>query len=330
MLCWVGARAELWAPFEAAVGRLQPSVPDLLELCARSFGDPVRAAAPALDRLATVVGELGDETDPVQITRWAVPRRAGIAVTFAHHLRALVALGREDYEEAYHQAYAISPAGVLAPYTPHALWVLLDLVEAAVRTGRQAEASAHVAAMRDADLAAISPRLALLSAGSAAIAASDVEAPGLFEQALAVPGAERWPFDLARLRLAYGGLLRRTGTTPLARTQLGLALDTFQQLGARPWAARAMNELRAMGRHSTRARAMTPESITPQELEIAMMAASGLTNKQIGERLYLSPRTIGAHLYQVFPKLGVTSRAALRDALATPRGNEGSPSAADS
>jgi DNA-binding NarL/FixJ family response regulator len=75
---------------------------------------------------------------------------------------------------------------------------------------------------------------------------------------------------------------------------------------------------------------VTPESITPQELEIAMMAASGLTNKQIGERLYLSPRTIGAHLYQVFPKLGVTSRAALRDALATLPVNEGSPSAADS
>jgi DNA-binding NarL/FixJ family response regulator len=75
---------------------------------------------------------------------------------------------------------------------------------------------------------------------------------------------------------------------------------------------------------------VTPESITPQELEIAMMAVSGLTNKQIGERLYLSPRTIGAHLYQVFPKLGVTSRAALRDALATLPGNEGSPSAADS
>jgi hypothetical protein len=125
------------------------------------------------------------------------------------------------------------------------------LLVAAIEAHRQAEASAHVAAMRDADLAAISPRLALLSAGSAAIAASDVEAPGLFEQALAVPGAERWPFDLARLRLAYGGLLRRTGTTPLARTQLGLALDTFQQLGARPWAARAMNELRAMGRPST-------------------------------------------------------------------------------
>ena len=96
----------------------------------------------------------------------------------------------------------------------------MDLVEAAVRTGRRAEAAAHVAAMRDAGLAALSPRLALLASGSAAIAAPDDSAPGLFEEALAIPGADRWPFDLARVQLAYGERLRRAQATTGSRFHL--------------------------------------------------------------------------------------------------------------
>ena len=92
-------------------------------------------------------------------------------------------------------------------------------------------------------------------------------------------------------------------------------MDTFDRLGAEPWARRARRELRATGR--TRRRPLDPDAplLTPQELQIARLAAAGLTNKEIAERLYLSPRTVGGHLYRVFPKLGITSRAALRDSL---------------
>ena len=90
----------------------------------------------------------------------------------------------------------------------------------------------------------------------------------------------------------------------------------FQRLGAEPWAARAGSELRATGLTIGNRAENGPASLTPQQLQIATLAAAGLTNKQIGERLYLSPRTVAAHLHQVFPKLGVTTRAALRDALA--------------
>ena len=76
--------------------------------------------------------------------------------------------------------------------------------------------------------------------------------------------------------------------------------------------------MRATGAIRTPSSARGAESLTPQELQIARLAASGLTNKQIAERLYLSPRTVGGHLYQIFPKLGITTRAALRDALGTP------------
>jgi DNA-binding NarL/FixJ family response regulator len=82
-----------------------------------------------------------------------------------------------------------------------------------------------------------------------------------------------------------------------------------------PWTARAGNELRATGLSIGHLADNGPASLTPQQREIATLAAAGLTNKQIGERLYLSPRTVATHLHQLFPKLGVTTRAALRDAL---------------
>jgi len=93
-------------------------------------------------------------------------------------------------------------------------------------------------------------------------------------------------------------------------------------LGARPWAERAGNELRATGVHRERPDSPGDTSLTAQQRQIAQLAAAGLSNKQIAERLFLSPRTVGYHLHQVFPKLGVTSRAALRDALAVLPENE--------
>ncbi|MGW0581729.1 AAA family ATPase [Streptomyces sp. NPDC002920] len=250
-----------------------------------------------------------------RITQWAVPRGALGAVALANHARVLTGLGDGDYEGAYHHAAAISPAGRLASHAPHALWACMDLVEAAVHTQRTAEAQAHVRALRESGVAAFSPRLALLVAGSAALVSPDDRAPRRFEQALAVPGAERRPFDLARIRLAYGERLRRMRSVTEARAQLDAAAEAFERLDAQPWAARAAGELRATRRSLTRT-THDAVTLTAQELKIAQLAASGLTNKQIAERLYLSPRTVGSHLYQLFPKLGIASRAALRDALA--------------
>lgn len=290
-------------------------------------------AWPGLFLQALLAAARGDDTQTRaltdEMTRWASPRRVGSVQSYASHAKALAALGRGDFEDAYQHATAVSPAGVLASHVPHALWLVMDVTEAAMRTGRHAEAAAHVAAVREADIAAISPRLALITGGSAAIAAPDHEAGELFEKALAIPGADRWPFDLARIQLGYGERLRRTKATTEARKHLAAALDTFQRLGAQPWAARAGNELRATGLSIRQADTIGPASLTPQQREIAMLAAAGLTNKQIGERLFLSPRTIATHLYQLFPKLGVTSRAALRDALTAPptelpqQGNQG-------
>jgi DNA-binding CsgD family transcriptional regulator len=261
-----------------------------------------------------------------EMTRWAVPRRMDAVRFYACHVRAIDALSRGDFESAYQNATMISPAGELTSHVPHALWLILELVEAAARTGRDAEASAHVAAVLEARVAEISPRLALVTAAAVAMCSQDDEAQALFENALAMPQAESWPFDLARIHLNFGERLRRLKVTSEARRHLTAALDTFRQLGAEPWAARASAELRASGLTVDSSEASGALMLTPQQREIATLAAAGLTNKEIGERLFLSHRTVATHLYQLFPKLGVTSRAALRDALNSGQVRDDQPS----
>lgn len=267
---------------------------------------------------ALVAGARGDEATSTaltdEMTRWAAPRRAGAVTAYAAHIRTLAALSRGDFDAAFRHAGQVNPAGQLAAHAPNALWLIMETVEAAARSGRGDQASAHVTAARSARIGELSPRLALTVAGAAAMAASDQDFPTLFEQALRTPDADRWPFDLARIHLAYGERLRRTNSPAAARDHLSAALDTFEQLRATPWALRASNELRATGVH----RHGPQQTLTPQQHQIASLAAAGLTNKQIGERLFLSARTVGYHLHQIFPKLGITSRAALRDALGDP------------
>jgi DNA-binding CsgD family transcriptional regulator len=269
---------------------------------------------------ALVAANRGDEatsrTLTEQMSRWAAPRRVGVVSAYVWHVKTHIALSHGDFDEAYRSASAVSPAGQLASHVPNALWLIMELVEAAARSRRPDDAAAHVAAAREAHIGELSPRLALILAGAAAMAAADTDHRDLFERALRTPDADRWPFDLARIHLAYGERLRRSQSPSDARAHLRAAIDAFEQLGAQPWAARAANELRATGVHRERPAAPDTTGLTAQQRQIAELAAAGLTNKQIAERLFLSPRTVGYHLYQIFPKLGVTSRAALRDALA--------------
>jgi hypothetical protein len=142
-----------------------------------------------------LAGELAD---------WATSHGTRQVHTLAWHAKALAATGRGDFETAYQNAAAISPAGTFAPYEPLALWACLDLVEGAAATGRGAAARAHADAMNRHRLADISPRLALVTSGCAATAADDDhEAARLFDRALSVQAADRWVFDYARVQLAY-------------------------------------------------------------------------------------------------------------------------------
>ena len=249
-----------------------------------------------------------------EVTAWAGPRRLGLLLGFALRTAVLVALAEADYEAAFAAAVRIAPAGEFPPYAHQAVDGLLDLVEAAVHTGRLDEARAHGEEAGRLGLDRISPRLDVLVTAARAMAAPDAEAGALYESALAHPAVGEFPFEHNRIRLSYGRWLRRRRHPADARAVLQLAVDGFDALGAQPWADRAGTELRAAGAGVKRASAGAV-TLTAQERLIAELAAAGQSNKQIAAQLYLSPRTVGAHLYRIFPKLGVTSRAGLGQAM---------------
>jgi len=263
----------------------------------RALVDAARGRDAAADRAAE------------QLLLWAAPRRLYTLAAYASHIRCMLQLPHGRFESAYRHAASISPAGTLQPFLPHAVWVVFDVIEAAMRSGRTTEARAHVQAVEDAGLGERSSRLELL-AGAAGALTDPERWRDRFEQALSTPESERWVFDRARVHLAYGEQLRRAQSPAEARIQLASALEAFRHLGAQPWADRAQRELRAAGGTDP-----STEALTPQEAAVARLAATGLTNKEIAAQLFLSPRTVSTHLARVFPKLGITSRGGLRDAL---------------
>lgn len=247
--------------------------------------------------------------------QWAIPRNALAVRTFTANIEGLAALSQARYQDAYEHYTSICPLGTFPSHEQVTVWTIMDAVEAAVRSGHVDAARAHVRAAAEADVARISPRLRFLCAAAAALVSDDDVYPDLFDPLVADPESVRWPFPLARLELTYGERLRRDRAMRAARPHLERAGKLFTSLGATPWAERAEAALRATGRSRRKGAAGPGAVLTPQERQIADLAATGLTNRQIGEQLLLSPRTVGAHLYRVFPKLGISSRAALRDAL---------------
>lgn len=272
---------------------------------------------PARYGVALVAAARGEEDRVAALTdqmlQWAQPRGVRSVLAYAHHAMAVDSLGRRDFENAYRHASEVSLPGVIDPGLAHALWLMLDLVDSAVHSGRVVEAVAHVQAMHAARVDQLSTRYALILAGCDALAAGPERAGEAFERALRSPEADRWPFELARVELGYGEHLRRIRLHIQAREHLLSALEGFTLLRAEPWVARARSELRASS--SPRRVDGLPNSLTDRELEVAKLAATGLTNAQIGVRLGASPRTVAAHLVRALAKLQITARGALRDAL---------------
>jgi ATP/maltotriose-dependent transcriptional regulator MalT len=148
-----------------------------------------------------------------------------------------------------------------------------------------------------------------------AVLADDAEAEQMYREGLAAD-LTRWPWVKARIQFAYGTWLRRHRRVTESREPLRQALDVFTLIGARTWAEHARTELRAAGDRNAIAVSASAEVLSPQELQIARMAAQGLSNREIGQQLFLSPRTVGTHLYRIFPKLDITSRNQLSTRLA--------------
>jgi DNA-binding CsgD family transcriptional regulator len=132
-----------------------------------------------------------------------------------------------------------------------------------------------------------------------------------YEDALSQHADRTGPFERARTELLFGETLRRERQPKKAREHLRMALDSFEQLGAEPWAERARAELRASGETARRRDPSLIDELTAQELQIARAVAKGATNKEVAAQLFLSPRTVEFHLRHVFAKLGISSRSQL-------------------
>ncbi|HET6503115.1 MAG TPA: AAA family ATPase [Amycolatopsis sp.] len=245
---------------------------------------------------------LADEAERVGLAAGARPVLATVQLA-----RGLAALGEGRFEDAFADLRRMLDATDPAYQLALSACCVAELTEAAVRSG-QTEALRE--ALRPLARSAPSPALHIGLRYARAMLARNDEAEELFLAALRADLAG-WPAERGRVRLAFGEWLRRQRRVVESRTHLRMARETFDALGMTAWGERARRELRSAGETSPNRGPDAREKLTPHELGIAQLAAEGLTNREIGQRLYLSHRTVGTHLHRIFPKLGVNSRADL-------------------
>ncbi|MDF5754405.1 LuxR family transcriptional regulator [Spongiactinospora sp. TRM90649] len=190
-----------------------------------------------------------------------------------------------------------------------------DLVESAVRMGSPERAAGPLARFERWAGSVRQPWADALALRCRALLAADDEAEACYTAALGLHDRDGRALEYARTALLYGEWLRRARRKAEARGWLNDALEVFDRLGMRPWADRARGELTATGAQDQAAgRAEgVAAGLTPQELQIARLAAQGLSNRDIAAQLFLSHRTVGYHLYKAYPKLGVVSRGELKN-----------------
>jgi DNA-binding CsgD family transcriptional regulator len=239
-----------------------------------------------------------------------LPMGANPMLALAQFARGRGAVVNQRYEEGFqHLSRILDPAD--HTYHPYAgTWGQADLIEAAVQTGRTSAAAEYLRQLESLADATAGPLLRAGAAYARPFLARDDVAEGLYQAAIQ-EGLGDWPGYRSRMQLWYGAWLRRQRRTVESRAPLRAARDSLDALGFTVLAERARQELRASGEASGRKAAEAWEQLTPQELQIARMAAQGMTNREIGQQLYLSHRTVSAHLYRIFPKLGIRTRGQL-------------------
>ncbi|MBQ1160827.1 AAA family ATPase [Streptomyces sp. A73] len=307
--------------------RAQTACTELAAVASCAGLDHAAACAAATEALLRALR--GDLAGARSRARYALslvePRESRSVLALAHRALGTAATAEGDHETAYrHYRAVFDDQGHPAHY--HLSYpVLPELAAAAAREGRQEEAARIVDGVEEslADAGALAPRRTALVRLSRAVLAPADEAERHFTAALETPVLGRRPFERAQALLAYGEWLRRRRRIADARPPLNEAEAVFRRLAAQPWVARAQSELRAAGTRSGTSAPDALAALTPQQQQIVRLAALGLTNREVAEKLYLSPRTVSSHLYRAFPKLGITSRAQLRDVV------EGTVSGAD-
>ena len=236
----------------------------------------------------------------------------GTAVQYARWANSVLMNGLGRYEEALASAVESSED---TPELYIAGWTLSELIEAATRTGNAELAERALPRLREQTEGAGADWALGLLARSRALLSEGEAAEHLYREAIERLGRTRLRPDFARAHLLYGEWLRREHRRVDARAQLRAAHDLFMRIGMEAFAERAQGELLATGEKVRKRTAETRDELTPQELQIARLARDGLSNPEIGARLFLSPRTVEWHLRKVFAKLGLRSRQELPRAL---------------
>jgi DNA-binding CsgD family transcriptional regulator len=239
----------------------------------------------------------------------------GTAVQYAHWARAVLLNGLGRYQEALAVAQDASDD---TPELFVSAWALSELVEAATRSEDMAGARAALDRLVAATSAAETDWGLGIAARSRALLSEGEAAQRLYREAIERLGRTRLRPELARAHLLYGEWLRREGRRVDAREQLRTAHEMLETIGMEAFAERARRELLATGKKVRRRTSDTRDELTGQERQIAGLARDGLSNPEIGARLFLSSRTVEWHLGKVFAKLGISSRMGLRDALPHP------------
>jgi DNA-binding CsgD family transcriptional regulator len=267
--------------------------------------------------LAYLAAAAGDESRCRQLADDAMTTATAATVApgsgWAHWSLGLLDLGGGRVEAALGRLSAL--AGGPAPHHVSVMRSVPDLVEAAVRLGEPARAAGALQRFERWAGRSGQPWIDALVLRCQALLAPDPEAGDLYAAALDAHQRDDRPFERARTQVLYGEWLRRARRKTDARAQLRAALEIFDRLGAGPWSGRAATELQATGVTSPEGRGRHGPGalgrLTPQELQIVRLAGQGLSNRDIAAQLFLSPRTVGYHLYKAYPKLGVAARSEL-------------------
>jgi DNA-binding CsgD family transcriptional regulator len=331
---------ERWALLSARYVRMArdagafSELPLALNTCAQAhvFAGELEAAASLVEELESVCQATGTNLAPyaaLGLAAWrgdeelagrlvedtltdVVQRGEGIGVSIARWANALLLNGLGRYEEALASARA-SVQDISELAAPN--WGLSELVEAAARSGMADVARDAVDRLAEMTSASGTEWALGIEARSRALLSDGDEAERLYRDAITRLGRTRLRGELARARLLYGEWLRREHRRVDAREQLRAAYEVLAAIGAEAFAERARRELAATGETTCRRTPQTRDLLTPQETQIARLAADGHTNPEIGAQLFISPRTVEYHLRKVFGKLEISSRRELAGAL---------------
>ena len=284
---------------------------------AEETGQPVWQAA--ADVAGGYVAARRGETDLADALassaeRQAQPTGERFVLATVQFVRGVAVLATGSHDDAYARLRRLFDPTERAYHPATTFAAIADLAEAARHTDNLDDVAGIVATHPALHTPTSGPWIRAAMACVRPLLATTAEAESAFQASLDGE-LKAWPFDHARLELAFGQWLRRQRRTADSRRPLRAARDAFDALGAAPWAQRARRELRAAGEVSLPHPRPRRDHLTPQEMQVALLAADGLSNRQIAQQLFLSPRTVGSHLYRVYPKLGIASRTQLHVAL---------------